>query len=206
VDLFTKIKEQLSKFNLQKLNFNSKLVTNLIIILAVGIGFILVSDFYKDLNIGGAATENTDRANLAGSQNQSNKLDDVSEIENRLVEILSEIQNAGKVSVMITLKTGTELIPAKDESVSDKTTNEKDMEGGTRTINEKNTSDQVVFMNDQGGTSKPLVLKEVKPDIKGVIIVAEGAKDPKVKLQLTEAVQTVLDVPAYRVSVFESKK
>ncbi|HYE09682.1 MAG TPA: stage III sporulation protein AG, partial [Patescibacteria group bacterium] len=75
-----------------------------------------------------------------------------------------------------------------------------------RTINEKNTSDQVVFMNDQGGTSKPLVLKEVNPDIKGVIIVAEGAKDPKVKLQLTEAVQTVLDVPAYRVSVFESNK
>lgn len=206
MDLFTKLKEQLKKFNLQKLNFNSKLVTNLVIILAVGIGFILVSDFYKDLNLGGGATDNTDRTNITESQSSTNKPDDVTDIENRLVGILSEIQNAGKVSVMITLKTGTELIPAKDESISDKTTNEKDMEGGTRTINENTTSDQVVFMNDQGGTSKPLVLKEIKPDIKGVIIVAEGAKDPKVKLQLTEAVQTVLDVPAYRVSVFESNK
>ena len=107
---------------------------------------------------------------------------------------------------MITLKSGSEIIPAKDESITDKTTDEKDVEGGTRAINEKNTSDQVVFMNEQGGTSKPLVLKEINPEIKGVIIVAEGANDPRVKLQLTEAVQTVLDVPAYRVSIFESNK
>ncbi|MDF2889670.1 MAG: hypothetical protein K0R80_37 [Clostridia bacterium] len=207
MDLFSKLKDQIKRFNLQKLNLNAKLATNLIIILAVGIAFILVSDFYRDLNIGGAGMqEDAGTTNLTASQNNIGKSDEVTELENRLVEILGEIQNAGKVSVMITLKSGGEIIPAKDESVSDKTTNEKDMEGGTRTINEKNTSDQVVFMNDQGGTSKPLVLKEVNPDIKGVIIVAEGAKDPKVKLQLTEAVQTVLDVPAYRVSVFESNK
>jgi stage III sporulation protein AG len=172
----------------------------------VGIGFILVSDFYKDINLGGTLLPNTEQKNLDASQNGGSKTEYVSELEDRLIGILAEIQNAGKVSVMITLKTGTEIIPAKDESITDKTTDEKDVEGGTRNINEKNTTDQVVFMNDQGGTSKPLVLKEVNPEIKGVIIVAEGAKDPKVKLQLTEAVQTVLDVPAYRVSVFESNK
>lgn len=206
MDLFSKLKEQLKQFNLKKLNLNSKLVVNLILILAVGIGFILVSDFYQDLDIGGAAEPNNAPANTSSIESGTNKPQYVSELENRLTGILSEIHNAGKVSVMITLKTGTEIIPAKDESISDKTTDEKDMEGGTRSINEKNTTDQVVFMNDQGGTSKPLVLKEVNPEIKGVIIVAEGAKDPKVKLQLTEAVQTVLDVPAYRVSVFESNK
>lgn len=206
MDLFDKLKEQLKKFNLQKLNLNSKLVTNLVIILAVGIVLILVSDFYKDLNPGGTATQNTDNINMTDSQSNISKPDAVTELENRLTEILSKMQNTGKVSVMITLKSGSEIIPAKDESITDKTTDEKDVEGGTRAINEKNTSDQVVFLNDQGGTSKPLVLKEINPDIKGVIIVAEGAKDPRVKLQLTEAVQTVLDVPAYRVSVFERNK
>ncbi|OGO78782.1 MAG: stage III sporulation protein AG [Clostridiales bacterium GWB2_37_7] len=206
MDLFSKLKEQLKQFNLKKLNLNSKLAINLIVILAVGIGFILVSDFYKDLNLGGALLPDDTQTNIAEMQNDSSKSEYVSELEKRLTDILTEIQDAGKVSVMITLKTGTEIIPAKDESITDKTTDEKDVEGGTRNINEKNTTDQVVFMNDQGGTSKPLVLKEINPDIKGVIIVAEGAKDPKVKLQLTEAVQTVLDVPAYRVSVFESNK
>jgi stage III sporulation protein AG len=206
VDLFEKLKEKLKSFNLQKLNLNSKLVTNLVIILAVGIVLILVSDFYKDLNPAGTTSPNTDNTNITNNQSSDSKSDAVVELENRLTEILSKIQNTGKVSVMITLKSGSEIIPAKDESITDKTTDEKDVDGGTRAINEKNTSDQVVFLNNQGGTSQPLVLKEINPDIKGVIIVAEGAKDPRVKLQLTEAVQTVLDVPAYRVSVFESNK
>ena len=206
MDLFTKLKEQLKRFNLQKLNLNSKLVTNLVIILALGVVLILVADFYRDLNPVGTAPQNTDTTNITDSQSNTTKTDTVTELENKLTGILGEIQDVGEVSVMITLKSGSEIIPAKDESVTDKTTDEKDVEGGTRAINETNTSDQVVFMNEQGGASKPLVLKEINPDIKGVIIVAEGAKDPRVKLQLTEAVQTVLDVPAYRVSVFEKNK
>lgn len=205
MDLFSKLKEQFKKFSIQKLNLNSKLATYLIIILAVGIGFILVSDFYNDLNVGKAANPGTNSAGAAASQNVS-RPEYIKEMENQLSLILSQIEGAGKVSIMITLKTGTEIVPAKDENISDKTTNEKDTQGGTRIINEQNTSDKVVFMNEQGGASKPLVLKEINPEIKGVIIVAEGAKDPKVKLKLTEAVQTVLDVPAYRVSVFESNK
>lgn len=204
MDIFSKLKEFFKQFNLQKLNLNSKLAANLIIILALGVGFILVADFYKELNFGIEVKQSNEDIGQEVRQSSASQLDEVTELENRLTDILSKIQDAGKVTVMITLKTGTEIIPAKDETVSDKTTNENDTEGGTRTINEKNTSEQVVFMNDQGGTSKPLVLKEINPEIKGVIIVAEGAKDPKVKLKLTEAVQTVLDVPAYRVSVFES--
>jgi len=204
MDFFSKFKEQLKKFNFQKLSLNPKLVTNLIIILVVGIGFILISDFYSDLS--GDKTEkiSTDTTSVVESQ-ETGDAEFVEEMENQLSLILSQIQGTGKVSIMITLKTGTEIITAKDETISDKTTNEKDKEGGIRTINEQNTSDKVVFMNEQGGTSKPLVLKEINPEIKGVIIVAEGAKDPKLKLKLTEAVQTVLDVPAYRISVFSSK-
>lgn len=205
MDFFSKPKEWLKKLNIQKLNLNSKLATNLIIILALGVGFVLISDFYNDLN--GNKTEKTDSEPIGAVESQNaSKPEYVKETETQLSSILSRIEGAGEVSVMITLKSGTEIIPAKDESISDKTTNEKDNEGGTRIINEQNTSDKVVFMNEQGGNSKPLVLKEVNPEIKGVIIVAEGAKDPKVKLKLTEAVQTVLDVPAYRVSVFESNK
>lgn len=202
MDFFSKLKEQLQRFNIQKLNLNSKLVTNLIIVLAVGIGFILVSDFYNDLSGGKTEKPIVDTTKAEVSQN-TDEAEFVKEMENQLGLILSQIKGAGKVSIMITLKTGSEIIPAKDETISDKTTNEKDNEGGTRTINEQSTSDKVVFMNEQGGTSKPFVLKEINPEIKGVIIVAEGAKDARVKLELTEAVQTVLDVPAYRISVFE---
>ena len=56
-----------------------------------------------------------------------------------------------------------------------------------------NTSDEVV------------VLKEVKPNIRGVIVVAEGAEDIRVLEALYEAVKTVLGVSGNRVQIFPSK-
>ncbi|MFO7154640.1 MAG: stage III sporulation protein AG, partial [Caldicoprobacter oshimai] len=53
------------------------------------------------------------------------------------------------------------------------------------------------------GNAKPLVIKEMEPEIKGVIVIAEGAKDIRVKLDLIRAVQTALGVSPQQVEVFE---
>jgi stage III sporulation protein AG len=50
-----------------------------------------------------------------------------------------------------------------------------------------------------------VVLKEVKPSIKGVIVVAEGAEDLVVLETLYEAVKTVLGVAGNKVQIFPSK-
>ena len=198
------LKDILKKEKLQKLNLSKKTTANLIIVFCLGLTLILIADFYKDIKVDrakgdsyfeGTETE-TDTINYTAS-------DYVSELEKDLSSILSKIQDAGRVSVMITLKSGSEIIPAKDESISDKVTNEKDTSGGTRIINEKTTDDKVVFTAAQGGNSKPLIIKEINPEIQGVLVVAEGAKDSRVKLKISQAVQTVLDIPAYRVTVYE---
>ena len=199
------LKDKLKKENLQKLNLSKKTTANLIIVFCVGLALILIADFYKDIRTGRNAEESIYNE---GTQTEIGTIKDtapdyVSGLENDLSSILSKIQGAGRVSVMITLNGGTEIIPAKDESISDKVTNEKDTSGGTRIINEKATDDKVVFTAAQGGNSKPLIIKEINPEIKGVIVVAEGAEDSKVKLKISQAVQTVLDIPAYRVTVYE---
>ena len=199
------LKDKLKKENLQKLNLSKKTTANLIIVFCVGLALILIADFYKDIRTDGSAEEGIYNE---GTQTEIGTIKDtapdyVSGLENDLSSILSKIQGAGRVSVMITLNGGTEIIPAKDESISDKVTNEKDTSGGTRIINEKATDDKVVFTAAQGGNSKPLIIKEINPEIKGVIVVAEGAEDSKVKLKISQAVQTVLDIPAYRVTVYE---
>lgn len=197
--------DKIKKVNFQKLSFSKRAAANLIIVFCLGLSLILISDFYKDIRMN-RMTEEEDfsmrtREEIETSDN--NASDYIRRLEADLSSILSKIQDAGKVSVMITLKSGAEIIPAKDESISDKVTNEKDTSGGTRTINEKTTDDKIVFTAAQGGNSKPLIIKEINPEIKGVIIVAEGAKDSKVKLKISRAVQTVLDIPAYRVTVYE---
>lgn len=198
-------RDKLRKENLQKLILSKKTATNLIIVFCLGLALILVADFYKDIRTDDTAMEgvNEEKTQSSAEAYESSEPEYVRNLENELSSILGKIQGAGRVSVMITLKSGKEIIPAKDESVSDKTTNEKDTSGGTRTIDEKTTDDQVVFTSGQGGNSKPLVIKELNPEVKGVIVVAEGAKDSKVKLMISQAVQTVLDIPAYRVTVYE---
>jgi stage III sporulation protein AG len=47
------------------------------------------------------------------------------------------------------------------------------------------------------------VLREDSPKVLGVIVVAEGADDIGVKLNLLEAVQTVLNVSPDRVDVYK---
>ncbi len=206
------LKEKLNLEKLSKFGLSKKTMINLVVLFCIGITLLIISDFYKDLyknennstqidnandNINNNSMEQKDNANI--STNSS----DVDKLEEQLSAILSKIQDAGAVSVMITLESSSEFVPAKDESVSDKVTNEKDLNGGTRIINELNTNDKVVFKNTQEGNSEPLIVKEINPQVKGVIVVAEGAKNPKVKLKLTQAVQTVLDIPAYRVTVYE---
>lgn len=198
------LKDKLKKENLSRLNLSKKTTANLIIVFCLGVALVLIADFYGDIRAGRATEDDFENEGTQIEEGAGNTASDyVRNLENDLSSILSKIQGAGRVSVMITLKSGTEIIPAKDESVSDKVTNEKDTSGGTRVINEKTTDDKVVFTAAQGGNSKPLIIKEINPEIKGVIVVAEGAKDSKVKLKISQAVQTVLDIPAYRVTVYE---
>lgn len=199
------LRDKLKKENLQKLNLSKKTTTNLIIVFCLGLALILIADFYRDISMNRTAEEGNyyEGTQTEAAASDITEPEYVRNLENELSSILAKIQGAGRVSVMITLKSGKEIVPAKDESISDKITDEKDTSGGTRTINEKTTDDQVVFTTAQGGNSKPLVIKEINPEVKGVIVVAEGAKDSKVKLIISQAVQTVLDIPAYRVTVYE---
>lgn len=199
------LREKLKKENLQRLNLSKRAATNLIIVFCLGLALILIADFYRDIG-GKEATQEglfDESTQTNGSAYDASEPDYVRNLENELSSILGKIQGAGRVSVMITLESGKEIVPAKDESISDKVTNEKDKSGGTRVTDEKTTDDEVVFTTAQGGNSKPLIIKEINPEVKGVIVVAEGAKDSKIKLRISQAVQTVLDIPAYRVTVYE---
>lgn len=188
---------------------NKKLYNNLVILLCMGVALVIVANFYNDIAYKNKSSisENTEDNNqVIGTYNLNSKDEYGSEIQEQLSSILSKIAGAGKVSVMITYESGKELVTQKDKSIVDKVTDEKDTDGGTRIINESSIDDKTVMVSQQGGSSQPVVVKEINPEIKGVIVVAEGAWDSKVKLKISEAVQTVLDIPAYRVTVLETNK
>jgi stage III sporulation protein AG len=51
-----------------------------------------------------------------------------------------------------------------------------------------------------------LVVKTVKPKIRGVVVVAKGAENATVKKLISDAVERGLEVPAHRISVVPRKQ
>ncbi|MCR4442226.1 MAG: hypothetical protein QHH10_08570 [Peptococcaceae bacterium] len=113
-------------------------------------------------------------------------------------QILSQVEGAGKVAVSLTLDAGYEQDFARNVTNDSSTVEERDTAGGTRSTTTLNQKTEVVFA--QGG-GNALVTKEIGPKIRGVLIVAEGARDSEVKAKLIRAARALLDVPAHRVLV-----
>ena len=103
-------------------------------------------------------------------------------LEDRLEEILPKIENVGKVNVMITARNRGKIVPVRN--------------------NDDITSD-IVVLNQKGGGEDIKIIEETFPEIQGVIIVAEGGKSDKVKTDLTEAVNALLNVETHKIKVFE---
>jgi stage III sporulation protein AG len=122
-------------------------------------------------------------------------------VAQQLQQTLSVIQGAGHVEVMITYESTGEIVPAISVDKQISTTTDEG-EDGKSTTNSENTQNEVVTINGSDG-SEALVLKENSPKIKGVIVVAEGADDIGVKLNLLSAVQTILDVTPDQVNVYK---
>ena len=121
---------------------------------------------------------------------------DIADTEERLALVLSQIEGVGKVQVMISYEGGMKKVIAYDTTTSNDRTSNGDKE--TEYVSE-NKSPVTVNVS---GTSTPLVLQELKPEITGVIVVAEGARNLKVRLDLASAVQTVLNISSEKVEVF----
>jgi len=120
-------------------------------------------------------------------------------LEKKLGSTLSAISGAGKVEVMITLESGPELVIAT--STDKKTTTTESSGNKTESI----TVVENPIIVTQNGSSKPLVLMEILPKVKGVIIVSQGANNVKVKLDLLNAVQALLSITPSNIQIFSSK-
>lgn len=132
----------------------------MVLILIIGIAFIALPGLFSG----------------SGAEKNENAVAQYFREEERLNEILSEIDGAGKVSVMISYVS----------------TMEKDLayDGERQRIV---TSDGDV-----------VVKREVYPEVKGVIVIADGAGNPSVRQTIKEAVTAVTGAAANHVCVYSS--
>jgi len=122
-------------------------------------------------------------------------------LEARLEAFFSLVEGAGKVRVMISPLTGRETIFAVDVNKSESSSTEQDAQGGTRETRQYQSQEKTVMITDRQGTSNPLVLREVEPQIRGIVIIAEGGNSPVVRDALTRAARAVLGLDAHMIQV-----
>ncbi|MBP2653001.1 MAG: hypothetical protein H6Q73_570 [Firmicutes bacterium] len=126
-------------------------------------------------------------------------------LEAKLANLLSQVNGAGTVAVNITLENGSAQEYAKNVTKESKTVAEKDTSGGVRTTVETKESTQVL-LSKENGIDRPVIVREIKPAIKGVLVVAEGAENSIVKANLVRAIEAALGVPSYKITVLPQRK
>lgn len=189
-----------------------EMIRPLLILGMVGVCLLLVSSWWsnKSSNVPSDSAQKgvaVSSSSLTGIvQPESVKSGGGSEeevLEQRIGSILQQIAGVGEVKVSISLGSGTRYEYATNQKNDQRQIEERDERGGTRTTSEQTLDEQIVLLSGSAGSTsgQPLKVREIKPEIKGVLVVAEGARNAEIKEALTRTVQTVLNVPAYKIRV-----
>jgi stage III sporulation protein AG len=120
------------------------------------------------------------------------------ELESKLQANLLQMEGAGKVEVSVSYSTGLKTEYAHNDNVTKRITKQTDKTGGTQETTETTQNTQVVM---PAGSTQPVMVMEDRPEIAGVLIFAEGARDPKVREGIHTAVQTLLGIPGAKITV-----
>lgn len=110
---------------------------------------------------------------------------DVAAFEEKLEEVLSRVDGAGKVRVVLTLDSGSRKVLAQDR--------EQDGEGGG--------SAAVVTIGKGSGTQAVVPLQVLSPSFRGALVVCPGGGEPRVALALTQAVSALTGLGSDRIAV-----
>lgn len=137
-------------------------------------------------------------------QEKESQVVEQNELEQKLETILSKIEGAGNVEVLITYSQSSELVPVYNESSTVSTTEESDQQGGTRKIEENTTQKEVIY-EENSGQKELVTQKVINPKVEGAIILAEGAEDSTVKTNIVQAVEAVTGIATHKIQVFTSK-
>ncbi|MDR2501893.1 MAG: stage III sporulation protein AG [Oscillospiraceae bacterium] len=115
------------------------------------------------------------------------------ELEARIARALSQIHGAGRVSVVLTLKTDGYTELATDKSYSERRENGE--------LTERGQSEENVVVGAGSSNQTPVITRRGYPEFQGALIVADGGEDATVRLAITQAVSALTGLGSDKVTV-----
>lgn len=203
-------KDKLKKIvgNSEEQGNNKRKIENLVflviilIITVVIINYVWSGDKSSDKKVTNSAGKQLATTNngQTSTSNQNNSSDSIS-LEEKLENILSNIEGVGSVKVFINYSESSETVAMYNENSKTSTTEETDKSGGTRKVEQTDSQKEVIYQ-EQNGTKTPIVQKTVEPKIEGAIITAKGAGDINVKTSIIQAVEAATGLATHKIQVF----
>lgn len=123
----------------------------------------------------------------------------INELERKTEKIVSKIDGAGKSKIMITADTSKENEYAVNENKS------QDILGQNTVLDQQTQIQKEIVIIEQNNDDSALVVKVIEPQIRGVLVLCEGANEPKVAEEITNAIKTVLGVSYNKICVLKLK-
>lgn len=180
---------------LSKIFKNNKKAGNIIFIAGI-IGIVLILISYFAFDGGGTAGE-------SGTAAQSGLMTTeqyTSMLEEKLKQIVSSITGSENVTVMVTLKTGAEYVYANDVR-SSADISEENASGSSATARSDELEESYILVETSDGGQVALLLTEIAPTVKGVVVVCDGGSNEQIQKKVSDAVTTALDITSKRVCV-----
>lgn len=114
------------------------------------------------------------------------------DLEVSLAQILSKIEGAGKVEVLLTQAAGERTLYQTDETLSSRSDSEE-------------TRRDTVMISGSDRQEKGLIKQVIPPTYLGAIIVCQGANQAAVRLSIMEAVMSVTGLTSDKITVLKMK-
>ena len=146
---------------------------NLGVLLLVGLLLLVIALPTRQENENTITEENTQETDQSLQEQ-----DWQTKMEERLVEVLEQVQGVGKAEVFLTCEGTQEKVVEKDET-------------------------ETVYERDSRGNQTPYVSAEIYPQVTGVLVVAQGGDNPVVIQNIQEAVQVLFQVEAHKIKVMK---
>ncbi len=115
-----------------------------------------------------------------------------SQIEGKIKKVVCSLENVGQVNVAVNFNGNVSEVIAY-------TTKTEFLDDGTK------VETKTPVLVTENGKTQPLILETIMPQLSNVIVVASGAKDTKVRLEIIRVIRSLFDLPNLDVEVFVGK-
>ena len=125
--------------------------------------------------------------------------------EKQLESVLSQVEGVGTVQVAVAMESTGKKQVEKDSPEDTSTSSEKGDSGTARTSQTVTTGETTVYEDTGDGGQTPYISSSIYPEIRGVIVVAQGGGNPVIVQQIQEAVMALFHVEAHEIKVLKMK-